>query len=591
MTKPVLPALLTLAAVLSACGSDKSTSPTPGCGPAASASVRAGTSAITDQGSLGPMQAITINADGLPNCLTLDADSGTYIVVPQFATGSGARSEVAYDLGVSTPMSADRRGPSFSRTVGLDGVAVPRPLTPQARLDAALREREHALAPLAPEAVARWRASASLRAPVSAATPPLGSTRTFQVLNDLDGGSFSTDTATLRYVGTNIMIYVSQDAPPPPNGFTDTQLSSFGQLFDRDLYQIDVRTFGSPSDIDANGHVIVLLTPKVNALTQASSCQSQGYVSGFFYGVDLTPSQAHSNKGEIFYSLVPDSTGVFSCAHTVSDVEFNTPATFIHEFQHMISWNQHVIVRNGPDEALWLNEGLSHIAEEMGSRYYESRYPAPLGRTNPAQIFPDSAEGFISGDLFNAYAYMLDPSTVSITEFIKSGTVQERGGAWLFLRWLGDQKDSTIYAKLEQTSATGIANVEAQSGEPFPHLFGDFTLALYTDSLATVARSDVPARLRFQSRNLRVLFRALYNATSRRDLVPRPWPLPLDTLNDPGSRSSSMVPGTAQYYVVHLPHPAPAARITFAPSSGGAFPSTLAAQATVFQCPSSAACQ
>ena len=42
------------------------------------------------------------------------------------------------------------------------------------------------------------------------------------------------------------------------------------------------------------------------------------------------------------------------------------PPTFIHEFQHMISFNQHVLVRGGTAEDTWLNEGLSHFAEELG---------------------------------------------------------------------------------------------------------------------------------------------------------------------------------------------------------------------------------
>ena len=40
----------------------------------------------------------------------------------------------------------------------------------------------------------------------------------------------------------------------------------------------------------------------------------------------------------------------------------------IHEFQHMISFNQHVLVRGGNAEETWLNEGLSSFAEELGGR-------------------------------------------------------------------------------------------------------------------------------------------------------------------------------------------------------------------------------
>src|SRR2546427_8348057 len=48
-------------------------------------------------------------------------------------------------------------------------------------------------------------------------------------------------------------------------------------------------------------------------------------------------------------------------------------STFIHEFQHMISFGQHYLGRAGAPEVLWLNEGLSHYAEEMGGRKYLPR--------------------------------------------------------------------------------------------------------------------------------------------------------------------------------------------------------------------------
>ena len=34
----------------------------------------------------------------------------------------------------------------------------------------------------------------------------------------------------------------------------------------------------------------------------------------------------------------------------------------------MISYNQHVLVAAGSAEDTWLNEGLSHFAEELGGR-------------------------------------------------------------------------------------------------------------------------------------------------------------------------------------------------------------------------------
>jgi len=245
-------------------------------------------------------------------------------------------------------------------------------------------------------------------------------------------------------------------------------------------------------------------------------------------------------------------------------------------------------VRHGPSEAVWLNEGMSHIAEEMGARYYEHKYPAPLGRSDSTLLFPDSAQGFIIGDLYNAYAYLLNPEQWSITQFLHGGSLEERGGAWLFLRWLGDQQDSTVYARLEQTSLTGIANVQGASGETLPSLFGDFSLALYADSLPGVPREVVASRYRFRSRNLRVLFQSLYDALQRSgqgSRAPRPFPILSTVLAAPASGSSSMVPGTPSYFVVQMPGSGAGATLRFDQPGGTALPAGIGAQVTVFRCP------
>jgi hypothetical protein len=253
--------------------------------------------------------------------------------------------------------------------------------------------------------------------------------------------------------------------------------------------------------------VLFVLTPVVNALTTASDCAASGFITGFQYGVDLLPTQANSNRGEIFYALVPDVGGTRSCEHSKADVERVVPATFVHEFQHMISFGQHVLARGGSFEALWLNEGLSHIAEELAGKTYEAKFPPPLGRTDPAQLFPDSAQGYLTPNMRNAQQFLGKSGTTSVTALSGGGTLAERGGSWLFLRWLGDQKGESIYGKLVQTGRTGVANVEDKANETFPGLFGDFATAVYTDSLPGVPRAQIPPRLRLTSRNLRQIFK------------------------------------------------------------------------------------
>jgi len=290
-----------------------------------------------------------------------------------------------------------------------------------------------------------------------------------------------------------------------------------------------------------------------------------------------------SNHGEIFYSLVPDVSGTRTCSPLSKERATElTLDTFIHEFQHMISYNQHVLVRGGrTDEDLWLNEGLSHIAEELGSLYYEAKYPAPTGRTDPAQLFPDSSQAFIKDDIADAYDYLSHTATTSVTMEKGSANPDERGAIWLFLRWLGDLKGPDVYRRLEQTNLTGRANVESASGEPLAALLGDFGIALWTDSLPGVARSAIPARNRFATRNLREIFKRLHDVGA----FPLEYPLVPKNLAEGSDAAGALVRGTMDFYILPSTSGATLAP-TFTGDDGKALSAALGAQLGVFRLPS-----
>src|SRR5207249_8340199 len=213
------------------------------------------------------------------------------------------------------------------------------------------------------------------RAPALVTPVDSGNVRTFKVCNVLacdprKPSTLSSVTATALKAGTHIAIYVDNAAPQP--GLTQSDLDNLRAVFDTRLYETDTLAFGRESDIDSNGMVIVLMTGQVNALVTSAACTATGYVAGYFFGADLitTAPFATGNGAEIFYSIVPDPSGTLSCAHSVVAVSQIVPVTFVHEFQHMISFNQHFLVRGNFPEDLWLNEGLSHYAEENGGRTF-----------------------------------------------------------------------------------------------------------------------------------------------------------------------------------------------------------------------------
>lgn len=384
--------------------------------------------------------------------------------------------------------------------------APPPPLSPTAALLSAfqpprsvsefhrmLRRRERALSETPPEVLFN-----NGRITQSSPPPVLGEQRTFKVCTSRQCNAFVDASATAKAVGQRVAIFVDNDAPA--GGYTDPELTEVGNLFDDYLYPIDTVAFGRESDVDDNGAVVVLLTHRVNELSP--DCGSTGsVVLGYFFGADLLPRSASnpgSNEAEIFYGLVPDPNNG-ACRISAAFARSRLPATFIHEFQHMISFNQHVLVRRGSSEDTWLNEGLSHFAEELG------------GRQIPATECPVSGscvQDFIQGDLENGFEYLAAPEDHYLIEpGSSSGELAERGANWLFVRWMADHFASDtllgtdLTRRLVATRLIGSANVETQTNTGFDVLVPEWQMTNYLDDLP--AYQQVSSRLRYRTWNFR----------------------------------------------------------------------------------------
>jgi hypothetical protein len=580
-------AILSALVAVAACSSD-STSPSPGpisfvknpCSPNTTVSLGVAEAAVADCGNGG-------------TTVTFAGGGANYLIVPQFASNQPGNSLFAYSLAtgnVTAAAASAARVASWRASLAQAPQAAagvlppPRPLETQRAWDALLRSSARSssgrLRLKPPGSVSPLQASAAI------VVPPVGSTRTFHVRSSWSTTSptWASVTAQLAYAGDNILLYLDQAAPA--NGFTPSQLQDFGRLFDQTLDPIDTLNFGSPSDVDQNGRVIMLLSPVVNADTPASTCVSSGYIAGFFDEVDFDgASDPNSNQGEIFYSIVPDPGGTVSCAHSTAQVGEAVPAVFLHELQHLINFSQHVILRSGAPQPGWLDEGLSIVAEEMGSQYYEAKCPPPSCRTDPAQLFPDSAQGFVQGFLYGSYQYALLPDTASLTLHEDNETgFSWRGGDWALLRYLGDQHGSGFYRLLEQGPSDGIADLQAAAGEPLPAFFARFGLALYTDSLPGLPRTTAPAADRFVSRNLRQLWARLYQTSGGTSDIPFVFPIRVfPVTND--TASALLVPGTMTYFRLDTPAADSTVTIRFAAPDGSALSAVLQPQLAIFRLP------
>ncbi|UCD23478.1 MAG: hypothetical protein JSW51_10565, partial [Gemmatimonadota bacterium] len=340
----------------------------------------------------------------------------------------------------------------------------------------------------------------------------VGDRRSFRVCSDISCSApadFASVTGEVKYAGTKAIIY--QDVQAPAGGLAPHDFDELGALFDLDLYDVVARTYGSESDIDRNGRVIILMTPVVNGLTERSEC-STSFITGFFFPLDLESSASNdsrSNQAEIFYALTPDPDGTVSCDHSVDRIKRLVPVTFVHEFQHMINFNQHRLLRGSNSEQTWLNEAMSHMAEEQAALHFEA-----LG---------DSSRftAFALGDLFNAYDYLAATEQHFPLYSEGTGSLEERGATWLLLRWLVDQKGDEVLRRLSETGLVGTANLESAAGEPLSKILADWFLANYVSHHPDL--NSVPARLRYSTWD----FRSTYGDLHAQDpsLFPEPFPI------------------------------------------------------------------
>jgi hypothetical protein len=541
---------------LTACGSG-----TSGSGPQTHGNCTPASATLT------PYQGVDFNCSSGTG-ITLNGSNATYLIVPQFATG-GIYSGLPYD---TTTFQIERHGVRGVATVGAPSAGMVRAAAKfrnprQVLFDARMQARGHLLAPKAAAAGAR-----ALAAPGRIAKQlTVGSTRTFWVFANVDATYYKQITATLAYDGSHVDLYVDNASPggPPDGDFSSTQLNQFGAFADQVLYVLDTATYAAPTHINPDKHVIMLLTPAVNALTPTGECASEGYVAGYFDPNDLSPSSDTTNDGEIFYGIVPDPNQQYSCQHEVSDVVQVIPGTFLHEFQHMISWGQHVLIHGNPNgEEGWLDEGMSIVATELGARHYDSLFVS-TGNS----VYGDSALPYIEEQFDDSFTYLQDPDTASLTLHTDADCcLAWRGGDWLLMRYIGDQHGFGVYHNMEVSTSTGIANIVQATGQPFPLTFGNFAIAAYADSLPGVSRSAVPTQFQFASWDFRLDWQNFDGG----------FPISPIPLTGGTATTGTMVPGTSAYYQITTPSGASSVTVVFGTSTG-AFSSNLNPQVMVFR--------
>jgi hypothetical protein len=301
---------------------------------------------------------------------------------------------------------------------------------------------------------------------------------------------------------------VVSDVANPPGGFSPEDFEYFAVTFDTLVTPVIEEHFGSPSDVDGNGRTIVFFTKEVNALEPA---EVGAITSGYFFARDLFPvlgsdllrACATSNEAEILYLIVPDPSGEVGAPLGRQQAMQLGTIGMTHEQQHLVNAASRLFRAGGPlpFEEVWLNEGMSHIAEELA--FYRASGLGPgldLGSEHLTGHVLGSFNTFQAFNYQRLRQFYYEPRASS--PFSNEGTRAARGASWSFLRYVADRSglgDPTFFRALVNSRHTGLDNLGAAAGDIgiISSWLGDWSVASYVDNRVL----NLPARFQDLSWN------------------------------------------------------------------------------------------
>ena len=227
-------------------------------------------------------------------------------------------------------------------------------------------------------------------------------------------GWFNIPAHLLKVSSDNLAIYLQNG-----QNVSAYALNKLAQEFDY-YYTSMTNIYGTHSDIDANGKIIILLMD-INK-TKGNGNQILGY---------FNPSDMHgNNKGEILYMDI-------SNANNKTD---NAIGTIIHEFQHLINYS-YVISGERNEMSSWLNEALSESTSILFNKAtVESRI-----------------EGFNN---INYYCFYTWDIPTNISNNNKNNTHVNYPSASVFMNWLYQKNGSndSIFKTIASSKELGDYN-------------------------------------------------------------------------------------------------------------------------------------
>jgi hypothetical protein len=480
------------------------------------------------------------------------ASTGDYAVIVHNNSLAASGTSSVEISGVGLGLAPVNGGATFSRTVAGANDLSSAIRAWRRDVAAELRHRRMEASSVAPLAAAArsWYANRPKRASFAAAVPAVGDVMRINV--NISGSSCNDSTMIDARVAaiSNTAIVLHDPRNPTISAFTDEEYNAYAQMFDSVIHPMDVAAFGAPTDLDNNSRVLLVFTKSVNERTPAGASY---YVGGLTHSRDLVPKASckGSNVAEMFYLLVPDSLGtVNSNKFEKRFVNTVTDATIAHEFQHLINFARRNYLNAATPQAqeeIWLNEGLSHAAEEL--LFYRRSGRAPRQNFGGADLsnatIYNQWVSYAAGDFLNYNDYLFSPTNTS--PFEAGDEVETRGATWGFLRYAIDQtlpSDGTVWYDFVNSGDVGLSNVQKRfnniSTGTLQGLLRDYTISTYTDDLVPA----ITAKYTQPSWNMRSFYPRLTQILQQNWV----WPLNGIALKDTETKSASLQAGAFQVY-------------------------------------------
>ena len=262
----------------------------------------------------------------------------------------------------------------------------------------------------------------------------------------------------------------------------------------------------------------------------------------------------------MFYLLVPDPNGVInSNKRSTVDVTRLNLATLAHEFQHLVNASHRLYVTPGAvaNEETWLDEGLSHTAEEL--LYFKISGFGTRDNLNLQNIAGTSTQAanfsaYMAQNFGRFYNRLRLPEITS--PYATNDSLSTRGATWNFLRYAAGRQpagtEQAFFKSIVNSASTGLTNL----GNVLPtgqlaSYFADWSVAVFADDYVGLPQDQLDVRYKFPSWNFRSIYPNLRIGGGTSTLGV--YPLAVRTLRSNASQRVSLAGGGAGYLRFAIP--------------------------------------